>query len=1283
MKSASYIAAYIVKKLWTTAAVMLVFVAVVMSLLRYSLPYMDGQKDRLQNWLSQQYGVELAIGELSAGWSGIGPTLLLRDISLQQSERSPISLDIKETQVELDFWGSVYARKVHSRQFELNGLTLTIDIDQLEGGGSDYPIVEALQSLFLEQLQDFAINDSRIGIFTKDDAQLIDIQRLRWINSDDRHQGVGELRVVELASNSAYFGLELYGAKDALNGTFYAKGEDLDLAPLLNQLTGEHLTLKKSRGNFALWAGINNSAIADVQVELGDSQFDFKTQEDSVSAAVKGGMLTAIPHSGGWRFAVDNLALQIEDESLISSWYGDISQSGALHISNQSPVPVSAMLPAAALIADPDTVKTIQSLAPTAKISHLAMLMDDTVSLTMRFEDFSWQQHADIPGLAGLQGELNWFDGHGHLAFSAGEQTLRISNVLDDDLPFQSLSGEVSVSAQEQDWDIFLEALQFKSDVVSLTAQARYRTADNNLAILSNVSPLAVQRVKALFPDLMGQDTKRYLNRALQAGQIQSAKLIWQGSPSSFPFNDNDGVFQAAVEIQHADFSFDADWPSLTQLDIDLLFENETLFMRSEAGTIAGVNLEDLHAVIPSLTAAAVLSIDAKGFGQGDAVAALMRDSELADSVGEALTTGVQVNGLLNTDLNLHIPLSGDDVIASGTVYLSNNEVMVPSLDMKFSDANGTVTFVNDKVTAESLQANLLEQAVNIQFKGQQSASAYLADIDVEGQWQVAPLLSEFQAGLAQHVDGEVPWLAKVSLVLPEEGYDYTFSLASQLEGVTSDLPAPFAKTADSVLPFAIRGKGNQQASNIVATLGREVKFTGVLPHNEMQFSRAHLSIGEEEFVSMGLGFSVSVSLDEADFSSWYGAVSALVDKMPGTDKPILSEPDRIYVDVRKLTAFGTELNKLELVAKHQTDNWLLEFNSRQARATVTLFDDWDNEGVQIDADFVRLDELPDNAYQDGEAQQEIALLLPPIRFNCGDCQILNKPLGNVNLSLKPTKHGMNIASLRLLNDHGLLQATGAWTINEGVATTSLSGDLNSDDFGALLKGFDVESGIKDSEADVSFDLRWNDDPYNLALASLNGDITWRLSDGYLTEVSDKGSRLFSVLSLQSLVRKLSLDFRDVFAKGFFYDKMGGSFQIENGKAYTQDTVIDGGAGEMTIAGFTDLDNRALNYQISFTPNVTSSLPLLVYWMVNPATAIAALAIDQVLTEAKVISNIRYSVTGTLDEPVFSELDRKSKDISLPAQTTPPEALPPTDDQNGQFEGVEQLEPLTLEVENG
>jgi hypothetical protein len=60
--------------------------------------------------------------------------------------------------------------------------------------------------------------------------------------------------------------------------------------------------------------------------------------------------------------------------------------------------------------------------------------------------------------------------------------------------------------------------------------------------------------------------------------------------------------------------------------------------------------------------------------------------------------------------------------------------------------------------------------------------------------------------------------------------------------------------------------------------------------------------------------------------------------------------------------------------------------------------------------------------------------------------------------------------------------------------------------------------------------------------------------------------------------------------------------------------------------------------------------------MINPATALAALALDQMLTSAKVISNIKFSLTGPLGDPQLTELGRDSKEVSLPARTQPEQA---------------------------
>ena len=84
------------------------------------------------------------------------------------------------------------------------------------------------------------------------------------------------------------------------------------------------------------------------------------------------------------------------------------------------------------------------------------------------------------------------------------------------------------------------------------------------------------------------------------------------------------------------------------------------------------------------------------------------------------------------------------------------------------------------------------------------------------------------------------------------------------------------------------------------------------------------------------------------------------------------------------------------------------------------------------------------------------------------------------------------------------------------------------------------------------------------------------------------------------------------------------------------------------------------------------------YFLATPPTALAALALDQVLTSAKVISNVNYKVTGTISEPQFDEVERNSKDISLPANNVP--ATEPLEDRPLTKEDVQRLK---MEVIDG
>ena len=1293
-KSASFYAAYLIKKLWALVALSLVVVAVTLSVVRYSLPYMNDQKHHLELWLSEQIGAELKIGEISAKWQGVGPAIILRDIQLIQNQQSPISLTIAETAIEVDFWQSILARQIQSNKFNLREMELSIDVASLGQEKNQYPIVEALEKLFLQQLQLFSVSQSKIIIkTTNNQQQVILIDQVSWVNQDDHHQGVGQLQVEEITKNSASFILDLYGNQDTLYGTFFAKGQEVDLSPWVEQLVSSKHKLVESRGSFVMWATIKNKSLQSVQLDLSNSRFDWQnidnpSPENNLKAAVLGGQINARPVNDEWLFNLHNLTMQINDNVLVSNWLGKIDSTGALLLQHNQPLKLASIMPMFELAKDTKQTQLLASLQPQATLNSLNIHRSITGDMTVKaaISDIQWQQTDFIPGMTGLATELNWFNGNGRLNLKGKSGQLSIDKLLPYNIDYQRFYADLYIQTSEQNISISAQDTLFKSELITLRPSIFYRSEDHYLALSSTIEVTDVTQLPPLYPTkLLGSDLNNYLSDSLQQGKIEQAKIIWHGTLDAFPFKQRQGIFQAQVDIVDGELKFAEQWPALSNFNVNLLFENSSLTMTSQKGQLLDVELTNLSANIPELTAKAILSIDVDAQANGKQVTDLMLQSSLVNTLGKTLQQ-IIVDGPLKTQLNLTIPLDGNDLVVKGNVLLAKNKVNLPSLDILLEQASGTINFIDNKITARGLKAQLLQQPIEIALTGSQQDNGYQTDIKVQGDWQVTPLLGVVSEGLTKYLSGHSNWTADIALTLPTQGYQYSATILSDLTQINSELPAPFAKTSEQPLPLVVTSEGNQQASSIKITLGKEVEFNGNLPHQDMQFSRAHLAIGQSDLVGMGLGFSVSANMQELDATLWYDVINTLIQDLPENNhKPLIEAPKRIFIKADHALIASQRLTDLEMVAKNTSDSWLFDINAKETRMEVALYKDWLNKGININADFIELTKWQDTQ-SDIEGTQAVNPIkfiadidtLPPVSFSCTRCRFLDNNLGKIDFNLSRSASGMKIEQIRFNNAHGLFYGSGDWFLSNGQSSTRLKGEFSSSDFGAFLKGFKLDSGIKDSKASAKFDLSWKRTPYEFNFDTLNGQIDWRLTDGYLTEVSDQGSRIFSLLSFDSLVRKLQLDFRDIFAKGFFYDKIKGSFQLENGIAYTQDTLVDGGAGEITMQGYTDLNAQQLNYQIEFAPNVTSSLPVIMAYLVNPAAGLAALALDQMVTSAKVISNIKFALTGTLDDPQLTELGRDSKEISLPARVNPEPEMP----QQNSLPIDEALPPISIPLPN-
>jgi uncharacterized protein YhdP len=129
--------------------------------------------------------------------------------------------------------------------------------------------------------------------------------------------------------------------------------------------------------------------------------------------------------------------------------------------------------------------------------------------------------------------------------------------------------------------------------------------------------------------------------------------------------------------------------------------------------------------------------------------------------------------------------------------------------------------------------------------------------------------------------------------------------------------------------------------------------------------------------------------------------------------------------------------------------------------------------------------------------------------------------------------------------------------------------------------------------------------------------------------------RLLGVLSLQSLPRRVTLDFRDIFSDGFAFDSITGSAKIASGVAVTDDMAMAGPAASVAITGRADLAKETQDLTVRVVPTIGDSIAVAAgVVLLNPIIGAGALLAQRLLRDplGQMLA-YEYRVTGSWAEP--------------------------------------------------
>jgi uncharacterized protein YhdP len=197
-------------------------------------------------------------------------------------------------------------------------------------------------------------------------------------------------------------------------------------------------------------------------------------------------------------------------------------------------------------------------------------------------------------------------------------------------------------------------------------------------------------------------------------------------------------------------------------------------------------------------------------------------------------------------------------------------------------------------------------------------------------------------------------------------------------------------------------------------------------------------------------------------------------------------------------------------------------------------------------------------------------------------------------------------------------------------------------DSGALLDRLGTAKAIRGGKGQLAGQIAWLGSPFTLDYASLTGQIGVAVDAGQFLKAEPGAARLLGVLSLQSLPRRLSLDFRDLFQEGFAFDNITGDVTIAQGVAKTNNLRMRGVQALVLMEGSADIAHETQDLRVVVVPEINAGTAALAYAVINPAIGLGAFLAQALLKKPLTAAGTReFHVSGPWADPKVERVERK------------------------------------------
>jgi uncharacterized protein YhdP len=417
-------------------------------------------------------------------------------------------------------------------------------------------------------------------------------------------------------------------------------------------------------------------------------------------------------------------------------------------------------------------------------------------------------------------------------------------------------------------------------------------------------------------------------------------------------------------------------------------------------------------------------------------------------------------------------------------------------------------------------------------------------------------------------------------------------------------------------------------------------------------------------------GIAFGINTNELDLDAWYAFLkpSPVIDaatKKGG--EPTSSQyadanvPVEITAQVKKLTLLNRLWTDLQLSVNKKDAQLQLQITSPQVAGQIQWqakkkMDTAGQLSGKLSA--LRIPEAIGStasinpATKQQEPPQVSVSELPNINVAVDDFQYGDKSLGKVSLKATRSPTALIINNLQINNPQDVATISGVWRGNDGAQKERTEIDITMAiaDLGPIAARWGNPKSIEGGDGNISGKLAWTGSAFQPQLETLNGKINVALEKGRLLKVDTTAAKLFSVLSLQSLLRFATLDLQGslgtVVSQGTAFKTITGDFVVNNGIAKTDNFLLQLDQARVAMAGSIDAPKENQDLRITVFPSIDATSGALAVFAINPIAGLGAL-IGQYLVTNRINKAMQsdYLVQGSWTDPEIIPLNQQGQPL--------------------------------------